>query len=163
MPARQRRNEDIGACACFNARNAARAITDLYDRVLEPCGLRVTQFAILVAIHGGKHGEAATMQDVAAGLALDPSTMTRTLRPLVDEGIVEIRAGGDRRAKILVLTKKGSATLAEGHALWRKAQAELRTSVGAAVFERLLGDLQKVSKSLRNEPPRPRGARGARP
>lgn len=144
-----RRGDDITACACFNARNAARAITDLYDSVLEPSGLRVTQFAILVAIYNGRDGEPATMQEVAAGLDLDPSTMTRTLRPLVDGGAVEVRPGSDRRAKILILTKQGRRKLAEGHHLWREAQRELRASVGGEIFDRLIGDLQTVSRSLR--------------
>lgn len=163
MPGRERqaRKEDIGACACFNARSAARAITDLYDRVLAPCGLRITQFAILVAVAAGKDGKLATMQDVATGLDLDPSTMTRTLRPLVGAGVVKVRAADDRRAKVLVLTKKGEAVLAEGHGLWRKAQAELRSSVGNAAFERLLRDLAAVSRSLRNDGPRESRAKGA--
>jgi len=39
--------EEAPACACFNIRKAARAISQLYDDVLRPSGLRVTQFSIL--------------------------------------------------------------------------------------------------------------------
>jgi hypothetical protein len=56
----------------------ARAITSLYDQVLDESGLRTSQFAILTSIR--MHG-AISMQELAAELGLDPSTMTRTLQP----------------------------------------------------------------------------------
>ena len=37
-------------CACFNIRKTARAITNLYDTVLEPSGLRATHAILLMAI-----------------------------------------------------------------------------------------------------------------
>ncbi|MEW6300271.1 MAG: hypothetical protein AB1671_21465 [Thermodesulfobacteriota bacterium] len=40
-------------CACFNLRKAARAVTQLYEEVLRPTGLRVTQFALLSARQRG--------------------------------------------------------------------------------------------------------------
>ena len=84
----------LSACACFNARNAARAITDLYDEALAPSGLRLSQFAILAAI---RQRHLATMQELAIELGLDPSTMTRTLRPLEEQSLVHTQPGGDKR------------------------------------------------------------------
>lgn len=138
----------LSACACFQARSAARAITDLYDRTLEPSGLRLTQVAILGAIH---QRASITMQELAAELGLDPSTMTRTLRPLEDAGWVEIRTGDDRRAKELALSVTGRAKLRECGVLWDRAQRTLRDSLGATVFDRLVADLAKVNRILRNE------------
>ena len=37
-------------CACANVRKAARAVTQLFDEVLQPTGLRSTQFTLLVAV-----------------------------------------------------------------------------------------------------------------
>jgi DNA-binding MarR family transcriptional regulator len=140
------RDATLSACACFNVRTAARAITDLYDRTLEPSGLRINQFAILASIFtsGGP-----TMQELAAGLDVDPSTMTRTLKPLETDGLVEIRSGSDRRAKELALTAKGKKKLAECHELWGDAQEALRSSVGGDRFDRLLADLGSVTRVLR--------------
>jgi DNA-binding MarR family transcriptional regulator len=136
----------LAACACFNARSAARAITDLYDRALEPSGVRLTQFAILAVIQARA---AASMQTIAAELGLDPSTMTRTTRPLEDAGLVESRAGGDKRARELVLTASGRKKAGECHALWADAQRELRQKLGAEVFDRLVSDLGSVTRALR--------------
>jgi DNA-binding MarR family transcriptional regulator len=134
-------------CACFNARQAARAITALYDEVLEPTGLKITQFAILAAIHADAD---KTMQSLAADLGLDPSTMTRTLRPLLDDGLVEALAGEqDRRIKRLALTRAGRRKLGDGFGKWQQAQAQLSERLGSNVFDRLVGDLSAVNRALR--------------
>ena len=134
-------------CACFNARQAARAITALYDEVMEPTGLKTTQFAILAAIRAD---DDMTMQKLAAGLGLDPSTMTRTLRPLLDDGLVEVLSGAqDRRVKRLALTRTGRRKLRDGVGRWRQAQAQLSERLGSEVFDRLVGDLSAVNRALR--------------
>lgn len=137
----------LEACACFNVRNAARLITDLYDRTLEPAGLRTTQLATLVAIEGGG---GVTMQSLATALGLDPSTMTRTLRPLENDGLVCVAAGDDRRAKELELTREGRAKLRRCLKLWERAQASLRESVGSDLFDRMIADLGTLSQALRH-------------
>lgn len=137
----------LPACACFNARSAARAITDLYDRTLAPSGLRLSQVATLEAIRR-RHG--ATMQELATELGLDPSTMTRTLRPLEDAALVHTRPGDDKRAKTLELTAEGRDALASSLELWNDAQQTLREKVGDEVFERLNSDLAAVTQALRS-------------
>lgn len=139
----------ISDCACFNARQAARAITGFYDAVMEPVGIKVTQFAILATIHGDKD---ATMQSLATELGVDPSTMTRTLRPLADDGLVEFQPGegGDRRVKRVALTSLGRHTLGLGKRRWEDAQRELSEKLGPEVFDRLIGDLSAVTKALRD-------------
>lgn len=136
-------------CACFNVRNAARAITVMYDEVMEPVGLKMTQFAIIATIFRDKE---PTMQLLAAELGLDPSTMTRTLRPLTEEGLVRILPGedGDRRVKRLALTSLGRHKLGQGKKHWEAAQQQLSDRVGPEVFDRLIGDLSAVTKALRD-------------
>jgi len=136
----------LDACACFNVRNAARLITDLYDQTLEPSGLRITQVAILIAIDSDN---AVTMQSLASRLGLDPSTMTRTLRPLEQQGYVCAGAGCDRRAKELELTASGRAVLRRCLRLWEKAQDSLRESVGRSRFDRIIRDLSALNGVLR--------------
>jgi DNA-binding MarR family transcriptional regulator len=135
----------LGACACFRARTAARAITDFYDRTLEPSGLRLTQMALLAAIAASEH---ATMQSIASELGLDPSTMTRTLRPLEQGKLVRSRAGSDRRAKEIELTAVGRERLRAGHRCWQDAQRTLSDKLGRATFERLIADLASVTRIL---------------
>lgn len=101
---------------------------------------------MLAAMHKRQGG---SMQTIATDLGLDPSTMTRVLRPLVDDGLVEVAPGENRRAKQLSLTKRGKAKLRDSHALWEQAQDDLREKLGAGVFDRLVGDLATVHEALR--------------
>ena len=89
------------------------------------------------------------MQELATELGLDPSTMTRTLRPLEEGGWIRTCSGGDKRAKQLELTTSGRAKLRESGALWERAQRRLRETLGATTFDRLVTDLAKVNDVLR--------------
>lgn len=134
------------ACACFNVRQASRAITSLYDDAMEGSGIKITQLAILATIHEAR---SISMQDLAAELSVDPSTMTRTLRPLIDERLVSIDApAGDRRSKLLAITPSGRRRLGAGGKRWMAAQDELCERLGKERFERFLGDLVAVNEVL---------------
>ena len=121
-------------CTVYRLRMAARRATRLYDRNLAPCGLGIAQFGLLqtLSMTGG-----GTVTSVAAALDMDRTTMTRNLTPLVREGLVELRAGADKRSRDVVLTTAGKLKLKEALPLWRAAQAAMRTSLGVQDVERL--------------------------
>ena len=135
----------LSPCACFNVRSAARAVTALYDRTLEPTGLKVHQFAILAVIRAGG---SVSMQRLAAELGLDPSTMTRTMRPLEARALVCAGAANDRRIKELALTDDGERVFRHAYTLWQAAQDRVRELVGDDVFARLVGDLATVTSKI---------------
>jgi len=64
---------------------ASRAVTQLYDDVLRPSGLRVTQFSILTMI--ARMGE-ANLRQLEATLAMDQTTLTRSLSLLERDGVI---------------------------------------------------------------------------
>src|SRR5947209_7151029 len=66
-------------CACSNVRKAARAVTQLFDEVLQPSGLRSTQFTLLVAV---ALMDEAPVTELAGALVMDRTTFTRNLKPL---------------------------------------------------------------------------------
>jgi len=148
MPASQ----DLPPCACVRARSVARAITGLYDTILDDSGLRSTQLAILAAIRA--HG-AVRMQALATELGIDPSTMTRTLQPMEREGFVTSEQGEDRRVRELALTPKGFRKLVEAGKLWSQAQDKLREKIGSQRYERFIDDMGEVLAALRDEAPAP--------
>ena len=53
-------------CSCGNLRRASRAVTQLYDGVLQPSGLKATQFTLLVAAAELKAAPVSRMAEVAA-------------------------------------------------------------------------------------------------
>src|SRR3954464_4248562 len=108
-------------CNCFAIRKAARHVTQHYDRTLAPSGLRTTQYSILYRIDRSGH---RTINELAAEMALDRTTMGRNLRPLERDSLVVLTPDpDDRRRRALTLTDTGRERLAEARALWIDAQA----------------------------------------
>ena len=94
--------DETADCACLNLRGAARAVTQMYDEVLRPSGLKATQFSVLAAV--ATIGPAA-MTVIAKALVMDRTTLTRNLKPLMDRGLVKAGKGADdRRQRRIVVT-----------------------------------------------------------
>jgi len=91
-------------CMCASLRRASRALTQLYDEALRPVGLRATQFTILQAL--SLAGE-VSQGGLAQILAMDSTTLTRTLRIMGREGWIAERRGQDRRERLLRLANAG--------------------------------------------------------
>src|ERR1700722_20334697 len=91
-------------CMCANFRRTTRALTQLYENALRPLGLRATQFTILQAL--SLAGE-VTQSQLGGILAMDSTTLSRTLRIMDREGWIAERRGLDRRERRLCLSKAG--------------------------------------------------------
>src|SRR5262245_9772968 len=77
-------------CACANIRRLSRLVTRLYDAELRESDLEVTQFGVLSAL---KHLGRATHGEIARGLGMDSTTMTRVIGVLGRRGWVISEAG----------------------------------------------------------------------
>lgn len=116
-------------CNCFAVRQAARHVTQFYDLHLAPIGLTASQWSILARL---KHLGPMTINPLAAELAMDRTTLGRTILPLERDGLIEVRPGAtDRRAKELHLTSAGSDKVRAGIKLWAAAQAKFEAAFGA--------------------------------
>lgn len=125
-------------CACFNLHKATRAITQLYNEVLRPTGLRISQFALLVAT---RRLEPITVRRLAQAVVMDRTTVTRDLKPLEKQGLIRIEVGEDRRERQVTLTTRGHQALAGAFPLWEQAQARVAQGLGQERLQRLLADL----------------------
>jgi DNA-binding MarR family transcriptional regulator len=114
-------------CMCASFRRASRALTQLYDEALRPVGLRATQFTILQAL--SLAGE-VSQGGLAQILAMDSTTLTRTLRIMGREGWIRERRGEDRRERLLRLAKAGRHQFNRALPSWEKAQAKLGRQLG---------------------------------
>jgi DNA-binding MarR family transcriptional regulator len=132
----------VGAtCACFAIRRASRAVTQLYDEVLQPSRLRVTQFTVLVALSLAGPVPITRLGD---RLVMDRTTLTRNLRPLQKQGWIATAPGEDGRVRVVTLTTQGERALAKALPLWRQAQARIVGRLGAGRLARLQGDLSEL-------------------
>lgn len=107
-------------CAAYQFKRTSRAVAKLYDAALAPSGIRSTQFAILTAI---AKLQPVSMTRIAEILVIDTTTMTRSLKLLQKEGLIEIAPRGVKRQRLLTLTSKAEKALAVAVPLWREMQA----------------------------------------
>jgi DNA-binding MarR family transcriptional regulator len=139
-------------CNCQSIRQAARQVTQLYDRHLSPTGLRTSQLSILVNL--GRGGP-QSIHELAAGLVMDRTTLGRGIRPLERDGLIEIGDGPDGRTKALKLTAAGRKKLAQALPRWQAAQTEFEAAFGTEESAALRAVLDRVvSLTPREEPAR---------
>ncbi len=128
-------------CACARLRRATRALTQLYDDVMAPSGLRVTQFSLLRTL--ARRGT-SRMTDLAATLLLDRTALSRTVDPLAERGLVTIASGRDARTREIALTRDGARVLRSAEPHWQRAQAQVAARLGATRLDALFATLAEV-------------------
>ncbi len=128
-------------CACANVRRGARAITKLYDMTMEPCGLKVTQFSILINIMAAGP---LNVTELAKILKLDRTTLVRNLKILRNGGLVESGTGTDARMRTITVTPKGKNRVEAAIPYWEKAQTALKNRLGAGSLEKLVNLLMDI-------------------
>jgi DNA-binding MarR family transcriptional regulator len=129
-------------CICNNMRRAARLVTNYYDKLLEPAGLRVSQATVLVVLYLSAE---QTINEVAEQLELDRTTLTRNLKPLAQMGLLTIAPGSDQRTRVVTLTPKGEAALLKVLPLWEQTQAYMVEGIGEANASLLLTQLSQAA------------------
>ncbi len=80
--------------AAYNLRRSARLVTQAFDQALSPVGLKVTQFSLLISFMLAPDSNLAQL---AQGLGMDRTTLSRNLRVLERKGLVAMETGEDRR------------------------------------------------------------------
>src|SRR3989442_1578564 len=136
----------LSACVCNTLRMVSRAVTQLYDDVLRPSGLRITQFSILATI--ARMG-ASNLRQLEDTLAIDQTTLTRSLNLLERDRVIERVPHPDPRIKAKILTSKRSRALEVARPLWTQAKARVVREVGPkswADADRRLAYLFHVSR-----------------
>jgi DNA-binding MarR family transcriptional regulator len=131
-------------CACATLRRASRALSQGYEEALRPVGLRATQFTILQTLDMARE---VTQRRLGQILALDSTTLTRTLRIMTRAGWIAERRGTDRRERLLSLSAEGRSVFDTARPHWEKAQAEMRQRLGEALWNQIFSVADKVTAS----------------
>jgi DNA-binding MarR family transcriptional regulator len=144
---RESARKNASRCAATNIRKASRAISQFYDHVLEPSGLKSTQLTLLIGIviHAP-----IVLTALAERMVMDRTTLTRDLQRLEQQGMIEINAGTDKRAKIIELTQLGQTALMKAAPLRAKAQKHIETSIGEARLSALLETIEEVVVAVKS-------------
>src|SRR3989442_6332322 len=104
----ERESVRLSPCVCSTLRMVSRAVTQLYDDILRPSGLRVTQFSILATM--ARSGE-ANLRQLQAGLAIDQTTLTPSLNLLQPDRMIERVPHPNGRIKAIRLKRTGRRVL----------------------------------------------------
>jgi DNA-binding MarR family transcriptional regulator len=132
-------------CLCATLRRASRALTQRYEEALRPLDLTSSQFTILQAL--SFTGE-VTQNRLGKILAMDPTTLTRTLAIMRRHGWLSSGQGADRRERQLRLSKAGEAELARATPGWEKAQAAVRVCLGDRRWHNLMQLANQVTSMV---------------
>jgi DNA-binding MarR family transcriptional regulator len=107
-------------------------VNELYDKALKPVGLSATQYSLLVNL--GREEGCCTCE-LAERVKLEKSTLVRTLKPLLQNGIIVDKSTGKERRRCLYLSSAGDDLLEKAFPLWQKAQEKVITKLGMSQDE----------------------------
>ncbi|WP_038493717.1 MarR family winged helix-turn-helix transcriptional regulator [Janthinobacterium agaricidamnosum] len=142
--------EDLGplACHCSATRQMSRYISKLYERHFAPSNITTTQYGILNFLE--QHREQGMgMNELAALLLTDRTTLLRALKPLLQKELVISTAHPEeRRRHVLSISAAGLAKIDQARPLWLAAQAEYEALVGAQHARILRHDFLSITGAL---------------
>jgi DNA-binding MarR family transcriptional regulator len=132
-------------CNCLAIRQAARHVSQFYNQLFQPVGLRATQFAILSRLN--REGP-MTINALAAALVMDRTTLGRNILPLQRDGLIEVVASPvDRRRRELRLSDAGAEKYRQASERWAVAQTRFDEVYGGDRAATLRGLLREVVAS----------------
>ena len=132
-----------GNCLCLHLQRAARVVARRFDEAFRPLDLTNGQYSLLMAL---KHLEAPSIGYVASLLAMDRTTLTANVKPLLRRGLVNVASGcADRRSRRLGLTPAGRALLDAALPVWRRTHAEIERLLPGTDPDQLRAELRALS------------------
>jgi DNA-binding MarR family transcriptional regulator len=135
----------VESCAGWNSRLAARRISQFLDRELQETGLSAAQLGLMAQIAAAADD---TLGALARSTGLEQSTLSRNLRTLEGQGLIEIAVvESDLRRRAVWLTETGARRLEAAIPLWRKAHARLAKALSPALARRLAQETEALGES----------------
>jgi len=135
-------------CYCATLRQAARAVTALYEEALTETGLPATQHTALQVMRAAP---GLTTTELAEAIGIDQTTATRTLAHIRKSGLAIDAAGSDRRERRWTLTTTGEATLRKLRPAWEAAQTLVEQRLGRTEAAALKKAAYTAARKLADE------------
>jgi len=132
-------------CTGGRLRKLSRRMTSFYEQHLRSIGLKLSQYSVLMNISA----EPQSLLQLADRLEMDRTTLTRSLKPLVDNGWVAEAPGGDARQRLLILTASGQRFRTRAQRAWSDAQTALEAQLGRHFVVDLNAQLERALSQLK--------------
>ena len=133
-------------CTNLKLRQLTRRISQHYDTHMAPLGIKTTQYSLLSAVQ--KLGPIQPSA-LARTLEMDVSTLSRNMRPLIDQGLLELVPGADARSRQLLITDAGRVLHDQAQKNWRAAQESINRLLGVSNVTALHALLDQSLTQLR--------------
>jgi MarR family transcriptional regulator, transcriptional regulator for hemolysin len=134
-------DESLTDNLCWLLARASQSLTTQLTTGLAELGVSPRAHCVLSTAMTGEFTQTALAQAVG----LDKTTMVVTLDELEAAGLAERRlAAGDRRARIVAVTKAGERKVAQGREIVAGIQAEVLASLPAREREQFVGALARL-------------------
>lgn len=130
-------------CFCHNLRRATRTVSRIYDRALQPIGIKASQFNVLIVVASTIP---ASVPAVAQTLAMDRTTLLRNLGPLKAAGLLVTTPGSGRRPDEIELTMAGQNVLNAAVRAWQAAQKQIALQLGGGHAAQVLQGLGRLTQ-----------------
>ncbi|MBR8175908.1 MarR family winged helix-turn-helix transcriptional regulator [Burkholderia ambifaria] len=130
---------------CFAIRQAARRISQFYERYLSRAGVTPSQYSILALL---RERPGLTMATLSAVLVIERTALLRALKPLIGAALVTGRMEPRCRRQTFALTEHGEARIADAHVHWLAAQQAFEQRFGSAQAARLRDELFRITHNL---------------
>ena len=132
-------------CLCIDLRTAAQQLTRIYDGVMAPSGITVTQFSLMHLI---QRLDGPSVKELAEASQLERSTLGRNVRVLEKLGLVDMKTGEDARTRTIYLSRKWLKSLQRALPLWQSAQSQLLERLGLEGRQQLEETLKILTTPL---------------
>jgi DNA-binding MarR family transcriptional regulator len=126
-------------------RRASRALTQFYEDTLRPLGLRGSQFTILQTL---SLADEVSQGELGQMLAMDSTTLTRTLAILSRRGWIARRPGEDRRVTLIRLSDSGKAQFGRALPYWESVQERVKRKLGQGHWDELMSLSNDVARMV---------------
>jgi DNA-binding MarR family transcriptional regulator len=120
-----------------------RVTSQVYNDALRPIRLRATQFVVLLAI---RLLGATTMGALAQTIVTDPTTLSRSVEPLIRRKLITRVIGTDQRRRMVTLTSAGHQILADAYPHWQAAQAIITSHMSPKDLKHLIQGLDALTQ-----------------
>jgi DNA-binding MarR family transcriptional regulator len=115
-------------CTAAKVRRLSRRVSQMYDEALAAHGLSIGQFGLLACLSRRRGLSISALAELTSA---DASTISRSVKPLADSGLLRIETDvADRRSRLVWLTVAGHSRRAAAQASWHTAQTGVAQRLG---------------------------------
>jgi DNA-binding MarR family transcriptional regulator len=112
-------------CLAGRVRRLNRVLSNLYDRALQPHGIKINQSTVLIYLL--VHGDSNPCE-IGAYLQMEKSTVSRTIERMKKSGWVEVDGSGP--GQTVRVTDLGRQLMVDSHEQWQSAQSKALELLG---------------------------------